>query len=548
MSATKAMDEAKIAPSPSRTSPAPSTSIPTAISAATQEVLNLSFPRCSCCKTGWYDALGDDDDGANSRNLAVAAEKRKRNRDRPSHHNLLPMPKCECTTRLALPPLPSAIYSTNACDPTDVLKQIKTFSFQNLAICKACLKHRIAASKEVTVHDYHQGHIPNGQRDVRFTVELCCVQCKRKFSGRFLEKLLESEGASRSTNIAGSNIKKSEKLGANWQDAVDSTIKLVGWAKRDRRKEWRRIRQRRKNEKLNHSGLVNRNEQILSRWGNLYGFTGGDGNCSSDECYSFSSDSSDDCDELLRPAMGPHRLELKPGELMAELLQKDPKFRQEKEDEQYVKTILEEQESNTAKVAALDAQAIEDERYVMKLIEEENEAKRKEAERRLREDHEIAMKIEKEFNKQNISSEPVKTRSKSPIFDAWKKASTSSDVSGKKFPRTPVSVDNIPRKIRAYQELDDEVSVISTTPGEAALEAASRTFIKSHHLPNNNNRKRARGKLSDERATSQLSDKIVDEIVAMGFSEASAQRSLMQADGNVQRAMELLLSESSDPP
>jgi hypothetical protein len=233
---------------------------------------------------------------------------------------------------------------------------------------------------------------------------------------------------------------------------------------------------------------------------------------------------------------------------MAELLQKDPKFRQEKEDEQYVKTILEEQESNTAKVDALDAQAIEDERYVMRLIEEENEAKRKEAEKRLREDHEIAMKIQKEFNKQNISSEPIKTRSKSPIFDAWKKASTSSDVYGKKFPRTPVSVDNIPRKIRAYQELDDEISGISTTPGEVSLEAASRTSIKSHHLPNNNNRKRARGKLSDERATSQLSDKIVDEIVAMGFSEASAQRSLKQADGNVQRAMDLLLSESSDPP
>ena len=42
-----------------------------------QEVTNLSFPRCSCCKTGWYDALGlvDDNDLADAQKLAVSAGK-----------------------------------------------------------------------------------------------------------------------------------------------------------------------------------------------------------------------------------------------------------------------------------------------------------------------------------------------------------------------------------------------------------------------------------------------------------------------------------------
>ena len=514
-----------------------------------QEVTNLSFPRCSCCKTGWYDALGlvDDNDLADAQKLAVSAGKRKRHRDRPSHNNLLPMPTCECITRLAVPSLPSDINRN--CNPQDVLAQIKTHSFPNLAICKLCLKHRIAASKEITVHDYHQGHIPNGQRDVRFTVELCCVQCKRKFSVRFLEKLLDSEGTSNSTTNAVKNRKQIGKQDANWPDAVEATIKLVGWAKRDIRKERRRIRQRRKNANLKRIDLAGTSERDVCRWNNLNVFTGGDDNCSSDDCYSFSSDSSDDSDELSHPTKGPHRQELQPGELMSELLKKDPKFRQEKEDEKYVKKVLEEQELHAVKADVLDAQAIEDEVFVKKLIEQENEAKRKAEEERVREDHEFAMKMQRKLNKQTSTTEPVKTRSKSPILNAWNKSSTAAGgVSDRKKSRTPVSANRIaPRKKDTYHEHTDEVSIISTTPAEASLGASSRTSFRTPQSVNSVDRNRAQSKQSDERATSQVSDKLVDEIVAMGFSKSSAQRSLRLAAGDVQRAMDLLLSESADP-
>lgn len=510
----------------------------TSSATSTQHDLNISFPRCSCCKTSWYDL---HELGADAQKFAVSVGERKRHRERPSKHQLLPMPKCECTTRLALPPLPSVIHSTDCCDPRSVLTQIKTCSFPNLAICRSCLKRRIAASKEVTVHDYHQGHIPNGQRDVKFTVELCCVQCKRKFSVRFLEKLLENEEAATSKSIAVKNKKQGVKPDSNWQDAVEATINLVGWAKQGIRKERRKLRQRK-------IGLVDGNEQDLRQWNNLTGFTGGDGNCSSDECYSFSSDSSDDYDddELLHHSKCPRRQELQPGELMAELLQKDPKFRQEKADEQYVKKILEEQESHDAKVDALNAQAIEDEIFAKQLVERENETKQK-AEERARKDHEIAIKIQQKLNKEASTLESFKTKSKSPILDAWKKTLTVAERSERKKP-TPISVDNdVPRRIHAIEEYSDEVTLICVRPADPSLGAASRNF-QSHHLPINRNPKSARGEQSDERASSQGSDKLVDEIMAMGFSRASAQRSLQQANGNVQQAVDLLLSESAADP
>lgn len=517
-----------------------------------KQILNLSFPRCSCCKTGWYDVLGGDNDDDNEHKLAVSEAKRKRHRTRPSHRNLLPMPKCDCNTRLALPCLPSVVYSTDNSDPKEVLSQIKTCSFPNLAICKSCLEHRIAASKEVTVHDYHQGHIPNGQRDVRFTVELCCVQCKRKFSVRFLEKLLENEGAQKSSTAVARN-RKQGKSDANWHDAVEATIKLVKWAKQDSRKERRRLRQRRMNEKLNRISTVGGNEQDLSKWDNLNGFTGGDGNCSSDECFSFSSESSEEDDELLWPVKGPRRQELTPGELLTELLQKDPKFRQEKEDEQYVKKFMEEQEMRVAKVEALDAQALEDESFVMKLIEQENEERRKAAEARIREDHEVAMRMQRELDRQKTISATVNTRSKSPILDAWKKSSASSEKSGMTKYRTPVSVDKVSKQRLTFQKQSADASISSSVLIEASLSGSQKRpacnlseELSTFH-PNSGCQKRPACNQSEDQSTSQINEAMVDEIVAMGFSSESAQRSLTLADGNIQRALDLLLPKSSDP-
>ena len=115
------------------------------VSVSVKVALNISFPRCSICCTGWYDPVEEakDDGGVLSNDDSQAGEfkppanevhftstdgnfgnhsnlpsfrndvasltesnrKRKRRR-RPLHWNLFPMPKCQCITRLAVPPLP----------------------------------------------------------------------------------------------------------------------------------------------------------------------------------------------------------------------------------------------------------------------------------------------------------------------------------------------------------------------------------------------------------------------------------------------------------
>ena len=349
------------------------------VTAAVEDVLDLSFPRCCICETGWYDAIQESEDDEQS------TKKRKRNRCRPSHDVLLPMPACKCTTKLVLPSsIPRNIYSEKECtDPTSTLSQIKTLSFPNLAICKTCLQHRIKASNEVTVHDYRQEHIPNGQQNVKFTVEPDCVQCKRKFMGRVLERLLASSGESCQPRPAGKG-----KTNVKWSDAIKSTIDVVGWVKRENRRD---RRNRRRKQRTNSAANLEKNEERKTLWETH----NCDGDGSSDDCYSCSSDDSSD-DELDSRRKEPHRVESASGELAKYLAEKDPKFKQALEDEQYVKKLAEEEEKERKRVLET-----------------------------AKKDHEMAMKLQAEFekNRKKVASktEPRKTRQRSPIVEAMKK-------------------------------------------------------------------------------------------------------------------------------
>jgi len=198
---------------------------------------------------------------------------------------------------------------------------------------------------------------------VPFTVGLFCVQCRRKFSVRSLERLLADDDARRRRPLPPGTIGKVDgrKISDSdrWRDAVEATIALVRWAKREMRRERRRER----NNILSggregpDDGIVDRIEKF--RWVDVrVRFAGADDDdCSSDECYSLSSSSdsgdrgswrpdddyvNDDEDRFARRSTGkgPRRVELESGELMKELLRKDPLFRQEREDEEYVKSIF----------------------------------------------------------------------------------------------------------------------------------------------------------------------------------------------------------------
>mmetsp|Transcript_23733 Transcript_23733/g.50800 ORF Transcript_23733/g.50800 Transcript_23733/m.50800 type:complete len:558 (+) Transcript_23733:106-1779(+) len=504
--------------------------------ASIRNILNLSFPRCSCCETGWYDAIAagndDEDDGPDS-----AAGKRKSRRHRPSHFNLFPMPKCGCTTRLALPHLPPDILSPDDCeDPSEVLSRIKTHSFPNLAICKPCLEIRIAVSKEVVVHDYRQ----EGQRNVKFTVEADCIQCRRKFMGRVLEKLLNSGGGPKNNDSRRNGRKGNPD--ANWWDAVEATIKFVGWAKRERRRERRRMSQRRRAEKKFNPGKEpTRNDQNKSWWANHNELARGDDDCSSDGCYSLSSYSCDEwqSDDESRPK-GPHRVQLKSGELMQELLQKDPKFRQEREDEQYAKIVVEEEKEQIAGIKI--RQEKEDEEYVKRVMEEEEERKRA-AEARACEDHELAMKLQEALDKKNSKPEV-----KSPIIEALKRSSDKKP-GGKQSP----SANEAKRRKRGHQLGSDSRSVASAhtlsaklSPGEIAPASSQSPVRTAHSLITAASEQQSSSYNTNLINDASNNNRAIDEVVAMGFREDTARRCLKDANGNIQLAVSMLLSEAAE--
>ena len=461
------------------------------VTAAVEDVLGLSFPRCCICETGWYDAIQESEDEQSTR-------KRKRNRCRPSHDMLLPMPTCKCATKLVLPSsIPRNIYSEKECrDPTSTLSQIKTLSFPNLAICKTCLQHRIKASNEVTVHDYRQEHIPNGQQNVKFTVEPDCVQCKRKFMGRVLERLLASNGESCQPRPAGKG-----KTNVKWSDAIKATIDVVGWVKRESRHD--RRNRRRKERTNNNTDTLENNEERKTLWETH----NCDGDGSSDDCYSCSSDDDSSDEEIDTRRKDPHRVESASGELAKYLAEKDPKFKQ----------------------------ALEDELYVKKLAEEEEKERQRALEARAKDDHEMAMKLQAEFekNRKKVASkiEPRKTRQRSPIVDAMKKASAMNE--GLSTPTTS-----------SGPKVAQQTSASLKTPVSNGISASREKKIAASAKKSQD--------AANTKATDETNDDVDDasvkisEIVNMGFTADSARRCLQDSNGNVQVAVSMLLSEASE--
>jgi len=500
-----------------------------------KNVLSLSFPRCSVCDTDWYNYKEDAEDEDTKMPPKIAAtesRKRKRNtsttRQRPSHYTLYPMPKCQCSTRLAVPhninlPIPPASSSkdtnkNNEETPTNTLSKISTHTFSNLAMCKCCLQKSLQTSNEVITHDYRQSHIKDGQPDVKFTVDTKCTICKQKFLPRQLMRFLsEQERGEKKSGVT----KKKGKTDINWYDAVEATIKLVGWGKKHQRRE--RKQSRKKRAKMTNVNDNDDDEKRDTWWIDHDGFTGGGGNYSSDDCYSYSSDdddSDDDDDDINycshKRSSNVHRISTKKGELLNELLSKDPKLKQELEDVPYAKQLQDEEEKRRL---AVEAQEKKDREFAEKMQKEMQQ--------------EID---EQEKKRKTEKKEPAKTkgaRRKSspidnPIFNAWSASAKKKKKAMKKSPLKQQQLDECllqqnssAKKQQSMNSIAEstEVQHEETVPSSSAAASTS--------------------------TTNQLEDS-VQTIVAMGFNnEEAARQCLNDADGNVQRAITMLLSGAS---
>lgn len=503
-----------------------------------KNVLSLSFPRCSVCDTAWYDYKEKEEDEEDTKMPAktAATESRKRKRttirQRPSHYTLYPMPKCQCSTRLALPHnmnlplLPSSSKDTSnneeEDEPTSIFSKISTHTFSNLAMCKCCIQKLLHTSNEIVIHDYRQSHIENGQPDVKFTVDTKCTICSQKFLPRQLMRLLANDEQQQQHGSAkkssGTTTKKKSNSNINWYDAVEATIQLVGWGKKHQRRE--RIKMQRDIKRAKMTRNVNDNDDDGKRdtwWSNHDGFTGGGGNYSSDDCYSYSSDNndSDDDDDINyshKRTSNVHRISTKKGELLNELLSKDPKLKQELDDKPYAKELA-------------------------KKLKDEEEKQRIAAEAQAKKDHELALKMQQEIDEQEEKrkkiekKEPAKTRGarrkstpiNNPIFNAWS-ASAKKKKEMKKSPPKQRQLDEclLPQNSSTKKQ--------QSNCGRSTEVQDKQTVPQSTTAASTSNNHREDG---------------IRTIVSMGFNEGAAQQCLNDADGNVQRAITILLSGAS---
>jgi hypothetical protein len=317
---------------------------------------------------------------------------------------------------------------------------------------------------------------------------------------------------------------------------------------------------------------------VASRWGDDDAargfFTGGDGNCSSDECYTLSSPS--DCssghdddggggsnDEedggfaarRRSAGKGPRRVELEAGELMRELLLKDPLFRQEREDEEYARRIAGEGDDAEASSRAREEQERANEDCARRIAEEEEVEWRRAIEARSREDRELAIKLQEKLDGQKekaAGGRGVATRSssssRSTILDSWKKSpssSTDKKSGGDESPGAPLRRDrgvasassaSSPRADASIAEVSSMSPPISPSPEKT-------TFVDQGPKPGEQSEQRS---VAHDVEAIRIDGTSVDEILAMGFSESSARRCLTDANGNVQLAVSMLLSEESE--
>lgn len=564
------------------------TELPSPILHSATKTLAITFPRCSICHTEWFAASEDP---------SIPREKKKQP---PSAENLLPMPICKCTTRLAIPPLPPRISFTDDSESrseSDImltLSEISSHQFNHLALCRGCLEKRIATTNEVQEHEYHDNR-PNGQPNVSFSLDVKCVQCQQKFLIRPLQRLLEQgrkQSPYKSTTANEGRGRNRSKKSIDWFDAVEATINLVKWVKMERRKGKKRARTE-KREMNAASHLENTDSTKEKGWWKKYGCCSADGYGSSDACYSdyCSSDEyslSDEC----RPSKkrGP---ELEKGELLDELKRKDPKFRLEKEDEEYVKTFIDNEEEEWKKMEE------KDQKLAQQLLKQEDE-EMKETERR---DRELAEKLQSD----SVVT-PMRTRSRklpdgvsSTIVDALKRKhgprgesdgydrvrakacacsidlTTNGESKGNEAskpakasladeeitPQKRFKVSSLrtispivtPRTIKSptHQSFNGQgkkplveqyTTPMKRTSDKVTATRKSPPFVSSTEEKQQIEKKNVLNQSAPKGP--EVNQNNLKYIVAMGFLEENARNCLRDADGNVDLAVSMLLSDGAD--
>jgi hypothetical protein len=301
----------------------------------------LKFPRCCVCDLGWFEEylLADD---------VVVTESRTVNEDDllvTKCKDLIPLPRCSCTTTLMTNAFTSEEYKQFLEQSTsnsighhnyslicELL--LEKFCYQdnfqkyyNTAMCKQCLYAFVSSSEDVIEHDYMSETQPN----IKFSVGGKCPCCRRKFTARSLHSLVQSikkDGDNHKGGNAGMMLE--------WVQHNANTIKFIKFAKKLKRILVSSAGTAKTNTATTAQECGQVVLDIMDRW--IHDTE----EHLSDDCFSdHEMESVTICPALEKNQRrgGIRIIAPDAGEIRKDLLEKDPKFRQECEDLEYIQKM-----------------------------------------------------------------------------------------------------------------------------------------------------------------------------------------------------------------
>jgi len=334
-----------------------------------EQLLSIKMPRCSVCSWSWFRGADDDEDV----NMNVDSSKKYYSDEyiEMKSKNFIPLPRCACTTTLLNCNLGEIttqelnhifsskdyIGSSTSEIMIDILikgrnnnskvslssKNIKTYPQKGM--CKDCFEIFLRTSSHVIELDYLDENQPNP----RFSVGEKCPCCRNRFSQRSLHSL--------TTTTAGSNDKWLQNR--EWTNSVIYTVKFIRLLKNLKK----RMIAKELSQTLpsngniphnNHNGEteIKINDCAVKMKEIVHDWLEDPDDHSSDECFSGEGSDDDDDDneknnkkvastQKIKSFTNTKRhLSLTEGELRAELLKKDPLYRQECEDSKIIEEMM----------------------------------------------------------------------------------------------------------------------------------------------------------------------------------------------------------------
>jgi UBA/TS-N domain. len=337
---------------------------------------NLKFPRCCVCDLGWFEDLLENDDDDDH---VVVQEEEYKLLMTTRCKNLIPLPRCSCTTTLLtneivpnnnnnnkfpttssssdeykhlLEEARSRKDGTNVHWYSDIHERlVETFCYQDnfqkynhAAMCKQCLYTFVSSSEDVIEHDYMSETQPN----MKFSVGGKCPCCRRKFTARSLNALVQSvkKKEEEDHNENGCSGGKDAQMMEKWVEHNVNTILFLKFAKQLKKilasSEATAVGGTTKNDILWQESTKRPSLDIMERW------IHDEEEHLSDDCFSdhemtmmMDGGSLAACSRSSKHQrrVGVRIIPPDEGEIRKHLLEKDPKFRQECEDLEYIKQM-----------------------------------------------------------------------------------------------------------------------------------------------------------------------------------------------------------------